>query len=285
MKIRFGLLLSFLMVGACSKEVPEAVIVSLDGKGLEAVVQPGRPQVGDFFVVQLPEQAKDWSVLVPEGVEQSTLDNGDLRLRTFTAGGLVLAFEDRPEQLNLMVGSSLPEDDRPDAIEGVVGLPPTIQEQLVEFVSRTWIAVAALLCLLVAWIFWRSWRQRLGLGTGPQASPADRARAAVNELASELPENEVEAIAFLSELSAVIRTYLEEALQSPASRSTTPEYLADALPFLPVASRDPLEQLLRASDRAKFARSAMPAYARGVLEHARKIIELTEPTPESEGSA
>ena len=155
MKIRFGLLLSFLMVGACSKEVPEAVIVSLDGKGLEAVVQPGRPQVGDFFVVQLPEQAKDWSVLVPEGVEQSTLDNGDLRLRTFTAGGLVLAFEDRPEQLNLMVGSSLPEDDRPDAIEGVVGLPPTIQEQLVEFVSRTWIAVAA---VLVCW-----WRGSFGV--------------------------------------------------------------------------------------------------------------------------
>ena len=284
MKIRFGLLLSFLMVGACSKEVPEAVIVSLDGKGLEAVVQPGRPQVGDFFVVQLPEQAKDWSVLVPEGVEQSTLDNGDLRLRTFTAGGLVLAFEDRPEQLNLMVGSSLPEDDRPDAIEGVVGLPPTIQEQLVEFVSRTWIAATGLVVLLVAWIFWRSRRQSLGLGTGPQTSPADRARAAVNELASQLPENEVEAIAFLSELSDVIRTYLEEALHSPASRSTTQEYLADAMRALPVATRGPLEQLLRASDRAKFARTAMPAYARGVLEQASKIIDLTAPTLDSEGA-
>ncbi|MEC8114869.1 MAG: hypothetical protein VX104_03380 [Planctomycetota bacterium] len=285
MKIRCGLLLILLAVGACSNEVPEAAVVSLEGGGLEAVVQPGMPQVGDFFVVQLPEEAKGWSVLVPEGVEQAILDNGDLRLRTFTAGGLILAFEGRSEQLKVVVGTSLPEDDRPDAIEGVVGLPPTIQEQFVEFVSRTWIALAALLVLLVAWIFWRSWRQRLGLGTGPQASPADRARAAVNELASELPENEVDAIAFLSELSDVIRTYLEEALQSPASRSTTPEYLADALPFLPVASRDPLEQLLRASDRAKFARSAMPAYARGVLEHARKIIDLTEPTSESEGSA
>lgn len=285
MKIRFGLLLSFLIVGACSKELPEAVIVSLDGKGLEAVVQPGRPQVGDFFVVQLPEQAKDWSVLVPEGVEQSTLDNGDLRLRTFTAGGLVLAFEDRLEQLNLMVGSSLPEDDRLDAIEGVVGLPPTIQEQLVEFVSRTWIAATGLVVLLVAWIFWRSRRQSLGLGTGPQTSPADRARAAVNELASQLPENEVEAIAFLSELSDVIRTYLEEALQSPASRSTTQEYLADAMRALPVATRGPLEQLLRASDRAKFARTAMPAYARGVLEQASKIIDLTAPALDSEGAA
>ena len=285
MKIRCGLLLILLAAGACSNEVPEAAVVSLEGGGLEAVVQPGMPQVGDFFVVQLPEEAKGWSVLVPEGVEQAILDNGDLRLRTFTAGGLILAFEGRSEQLKVVVGTSLPEDDRPDAIEGVVGLPPTIQEQFVEFVSRTWIAFAALLVLLVAWIFWRSYRQRLGLGTGPHASPADRARAAVNELASELPENEVDAIAFLSELSDVIRTYLEEALQSPASRSTTPEYLADALPFLPVASRDPLEQLLRASDRAKFARSAMPAYARGVLEHARKIIDLTEPTSESEGSA
>ena len=285
MKIRCALLLIFLAVGACSNEVPEAAVVPLEGGGLEAVVQPGTPQVGDFFVVQLPEEAKGWSVLVPEGVEQAILDNGDLQLRTFTAGRLILEFEGRSEQLKVMVGTSLPEDDRPDAIEGVVGLPPTIQEQLVEFVSRTWIAVAALLGLLVAWIFWRSWRQRLGWGTRPQVSPADRARSAVNELASELPANEVEAIAFLSELSDVIRTYLEEALQSPASRSTTPEYLADALPFLPVASRDPLEQLLRASDRAKFARSAMPAYARGVLEHARKIIDLTEPKPESEGSA
>ena len=285
MKIRCGLLLIFLAVGACSNDVPDAAVVSLNGRGLEAVVQPGTPQVGDFFVVQLPEEAKGWPLLVPEGVEQATLDNGDVRLRTFTAGGLILAFEDRAEQLQVMVGTSLPEDDRPDAIEGVVGLPRTIQEQLVEFVSRTWIAVTVLFVLLVAWIFWRSWRQRLGCGTALQASPADRARAAVNELASALPENEVEAIAFLSELSDVIRTYLEEALQSPASRSTTPEYLADALPLLPVASRDPLEQLLRASDQAKFARSAMPAYARGVLEHARKIIDLTEPTPDSEGSA
>ena len=285
MRIRCGLLLIFLSLGACSNEVPEAAVVPLQGGGLEAVVQPGTPQVGDFFVVQLPEEAKGWSLLVPEGVEQATLDNGDVRLRTFTAGGLILAFEDRAEQLQVMVGTSLPEDDRPDAIEGVVGLPRTIQEQLVEFVSRTWIALTVLFVLLVAWIFWHSWRQRLGWGTGPEASPADRARAAVNELTSALPENEVEAIAFLSELSDVIRTYLEEALQSPASRSTTPEYLADALPLLPVASRDPLEQLLRASDQAKFARSAMPAYARGVLEHARKIIDLTEPTPDSEGSA
>ena len=171
MKIRCGLLLIFLSLGACSNEVPEAAVVPLEGGGLEAVVQPGTPQVGDFFVVQLPEEAKGWSVLVPEGVEQAILDNGDLQLRTFTAGGLILAFEGRSEQLKVMVGTSLPEDDRPDAIEGVVGLPPTIQEQLVEFVSRTWIAVAALLCLLVAWIFWRSWRQRLGLGTGPQHHP------------------------------------------------------------------------------------------------------------------
>lgn len=285
MKIRFGLLLILSMVGACSNEVPKADVVSLDGGGLEAVVQPGTPQVGDFFFVQLPEEAQDWSVLVPEGVEQATLDNGDLRLRTFSAGGMILSFEGRSEQLKVMVGSSLREDDRPDVIEGVIGLPPTIQEQLVEFFSRTWIAVTGLMVLLVAWIFWRSWRRRMGLGTGPQISPADRARTAVNELASELPENEVEAIAFLSELSDVIRTYLEEALQSPASRSTTQEYLADALRALPVATRKPLEQLLRASDRAKFARTAMPAYARGVLEQARKIIELTEPTPEFEGSA
>ena len=46
-------------------------VVSLDGGVLEAVVQPGTPQVGDFFVVQLPEEAKGWSVLVPEGVEQA----------------------------------------------------------------------------------------------------------------------------------------------------------------------------------------------------------------------
>ena len=285
MKIWFALMLILLAVGSCSNEVPKSAVVSLDGGGLEAVVQPGTPQVGDFFFVQLPEEAQDWSVLVPEGVEQVTLDNGALRLRTFTAGGMSLAFEGRSEQLNVMVGSSLPEDDRPDAIEGVVGLPPTIQQQLIEFFSRTWIAVTGLLVLLVAWVFWRSWRQKLGLGMGPQTSPADRARKAVDDLAFDLPKNEVEAIAFLSEISDVIRTYLEEALQSPASRSTTPEYLADALPFLPVASRDPLEQLLRASDRAKFARSAMPAYARGVLEHARKIIDLTEPTSESEGSA
>ena len=100
-----------------------------------------------------------------------------------------------------MVGSSLPEDDRPDVIEGVVGLPPTIQEQLVEFVSQNFGFQRRGL-----WFCWQAGyfgvlgRQRLGLGIGPQTSPADRARAAVNALlASQLPENEVEAIAFLSE--------------------------------------------------------------------------------------
>ncbi|MEC8114565.1 MAG: hypothetical protein VX104_01835, partial [Planctomycetota bacterium] len=112
MKIRCGLLLIFLSLGACSNEVPEAAVVPLEGGGLEAVVQPGTPRVGDFFVVQLPEEAKGWSVLVPEGVEQAILDNGDLQLRTFTAGGLILTFEGRLEQLKVMVGTSLPEDDR-----------------------------------------------------------------------------------------------------------------------------------------------------------------------------
>ncbi|MBL22247.1 MAG: hypothetical protein CMJ37_05395 [Phycisphaerae bacterium] len=283
MKIHFGLLLLSLLLGSCSTEVPEPAVVSLDGEGLDAVVQPGAPQVGDFFVVRLPEEAKTWSVKVPDGVEQATLDNGDLRLRTFTPGGIVLAFEGRTEQLKLKVGSSLPDDDRPNAIEGVVGLPPTLQEQLIKFASKTWIAVTFFLLLFLAWIFWRSWHQRLAVV--PQISPADRARSAVDELASDLPKNEIEAIAFLSKLSDVIRTYLEEALHSPASRSTTPEYLLDAMPFLPVASREPLEQLLRASDRAKFARSAMPAYARGVLEQASKIIDLTEPASDLEGSA
>ena len=64
------------MVGACSKEVPEAVIVRM-AKVWKRWSNSGRPQVGDFFVVQLLQQAKDWSVLVPVGVEQSTLDNGD----------------------------------------------------------------------------------------------------------------------------------------------------------------------------------------------------------------
>ena len=83
------------------------------------------------------------------------------------------------------------------------------------------------------WLIWRARRSRSGL-VHP-LSPADRARSAVAELALDLPKNEVEAIAFLSELSDVIRIYLEDALEAPASRSTTPEFLAEALPFLPLA--------------------------------------------------
>ena len=53
MKIRFGQLVLSLVVVACSNEVPKAAVLPLDGEGLEAVVQPGTPQVGDFFIVQL----------------------------------------------------------------------------------------------------------------------------------------------------------------------------------------------------------------------------------------
>ncbi len=281
MRLVLVLILPILFVG-CASEVPETSVLPLGAEGLEAVVIPASPQVGDSFVVRLPEQAKDWSVQLPEGVERSKSDSGDLVLRTFTAGVLVLSFEARSEQIRLDVGSSLSEDDRLDAIEGVVGLPPTIGEQLKQWASKSWVGFVVVFILMIMWLIWHARRSRSG--SVHPLSPADRARSAVAELALDLPKNEVEAIAFLSALSDVIRIYLEDALEAPASRSTTPEFLAEALPFLPLASREPLEQLLRASDRAKFARAAMPAYARGVVETAGKIIDVTEPAPESKGS-
>ena len=136
----------------------------------------------------------------------------------------------------MVVGTSLPEDDRPDAIEEVVGLPPpfrsnwsSLSPELGRGGSLVPVGGVDLLAFLASEV--GVGHGTTGITRGPSPGRGERA-------GPELPENEVEAIAFLSELSDVIRTYLEEALQSPASRSTA-EYLADALPFLPVASRDP----------------------------------------------
>ena len=93
--------------------------------------------------------------------------------------------------------------------------------------------------------------------------------------------------------------HILKTLQSPATRSTTHEYLADAMRALPVATpRTPrtTPSCIRSSqicsdtgepsEESPLAGSVEhAAYARGVLEHARKIIDLTEPTLESEGSA
>lgn len=277
MRISLAVLL-LLMCSACSTEVPPSARIPLGTLGLEVVVEPGKPLVGEFFTVRLPEDAKEWNFQIPDGVEGSRSLDGSIRMRTFFAGALSLSIKDRPEILVINISSSLTEADSPYEIEGVVGLRPTIQQRLTQLLPNIWIATGGFLVLGVSWWLWRIHRARVALI--PALPPAKRALDSIKTLESSLPTNEPEAIVFLDKLSDVIRKYLEEALGTTASRSTTPEFLADSMQHLPLPTRKPVEQLLQASDRAKFARTAMPAYACGIVESAREIIELTEPKSE-----
>ena len=63
-RIRCGLLLIFLSLGACSNEVPEAAVVPLQGGVLEAVVQPGTPKWATFLsfsFLKKPKAGRCWS--------------------------------------------------------------------------------------------------------------------------------------------------------------------------------------------------------------------------------
>ena len=131
MRISLAVLL-LLMCSACSTEVPPSARIPLGPLGLEVVVEPGKPLVGEFFTVRLPEDAKEWDFQIPDGVEGSRSLDGSIRMRTFFAGALSLSIKDRPEILVINISSSLTEADSPYEIEGVVGLRPTIQQRLTQ---------------------------------------------------------------------------------------------------------------------------------------------------------
>jgi hypothetical protein len=157
---------------------------------------------------------------------------------------------------------------------------------------RSWTKIlgrgaAALLLLIVLQRFWRRRLRRKAaeknssLADNPQVHPADRALQRLQELARNPCTTQAQIDAYFVEISNILRLFLVEQFAVPALEMTT-EQLHGFLqkhPFLVLAERQRLDQVLNLCDQVKFAglaggaarREQASEFAGRFLDHSRGI--------------
>jgi hypothetical protein len=141
------------------------------------------------------------------------------------------------------------------------------------------VLVASLLATAVLYIRWRR--------TQPAVTPGQGAlREMVLLEAKGLAEaGQVER--FHTELSDIVRNYLERQFRLRAPQQTTAEFLAamQSWPLLPAAQQETLRTLLERCDLVKFARvDATPQECRTTAAMARQLVEYTQLAPGAQES-
>lgn len=150
-----------------------------------------------------------------------------------------------------------------------------------------WLAAAVALCALAALVCgWRRFRR----GAAPAPAPAEPQHEKALRLLHALRERgaELEAERFTVEVSAILRHYLEDALDVPAPEQTSEEFLRElrGQPWLTRELHADLEEFMRLADLVKFARQSLDAGQRQrLLDSAIQVVEATRPEPEPVPSA
>ena len=149
-------------------------------------------------------------------------------------------------------------------IKGLVPVPHT----------GLWLSLLGLaLALLIGWIWWRKRRRPAGSVTpaAPPPTPLEIALAALQHLRqADLPVEE-----FYTQLSAIVRQYLESQLQLRAPERTTEEFLVELAhgSRLTVEHKNLLGAFLQEADLVKFARHRPgPADQERAFESAEKFV-------------
>ena len=141
-----------------------------------------------------------------------------------------------------------------------------------------------LLLIPAAAVIWFVWFRR-GRAAG-ELPPWERALQALHSLRSGLASHEIPVEAGFARLTDLVRGYLEQRFEIPASTRTTPEFLADmdrgASP-LPKEQRPFLQEFMTAADQVKFAKAPPDDRAlNDALAKAEQLVESTRIRPEDE---
>ena len=141
-----------------------------------------------------------------------------------------------------------------------------------------------LLLIPAAAVIWFVWFRR-GRAAG-ELPPWERALQALHSLRSGLASHEIPVEAGFARLTDLVRGYLEQRFEIPASTRTTPEFLADmdrsASP-LPKEQRPFLREFMTAADQVKFAKAPPDDRAlNDALAKAEQLVESTRIRPEDE---
>ena len=132
---------------------------------------------------------------------------------------------------------------------------------------------------LAGWWFYRR-RRRAEAEALP---PWERARAALGELRSGIAAGTLAPVAGIERLTDVVRRYLEERFDFPASRLTTPEFLAHVAgsPELSASERAFLRDFMTGADLVKFARAPAAREAfDDAADKAELLVDRTTPREE-----
>lgn len=151
-----------------------------------------------------------------------------------------------------------------------------------EVVASSWLW--ALLCLLIVLALGLLWWQRRRNETVLFVSPEQWALTELERIASLQLPNRGNGSELHVLLSDVVRRYLELRHALPASRWTTPEFLAAMResPQLSEKQRDLLGEFLTQCDLVKFAHATpSPEQCQQALEVARQLVQTALPHPHS----
>ena len=143
--------------------------------------------------------------------------------------------------------------------------------------------ILAIAVLFLAWRFWQRWKNRQTPPVVQQISlpPHVIAERLLAELrAKKLWENG-KTKEFYSELSRILRGYLEDQFTMPALESTTDELISDLRTRnFDVKIVEKIKNLLQTADLVKFAKVEPPTdLHEGFLGNAEYIVEITKPQP------
>lgn len=287
-----GLLLLAFRLGAQSEAV--------------AVFDSGYVETGNPFVLHLsvPESYgqptsvdfSPWSALLPpENVLGQTgwRQHGDQWVNDVS----LIAFDSvefsfPPLRVNLRNGDTLPTNpltlqvlptpssDDPDGLQDIKDIhrePASWRDFLPVYGPIA--AGVLLLALLIWWLLYRKKKTRLKGERILQQPPHELAWRKLAELEKRQLWQTGQLKQYYSELTYIVREYLEQRYHIPALESPSESILRqlESTP-LPEPLLPPLRELLQWADLAKFAKGAPPQhYHEQALREARRLIEQTKP--------
>jgi hypothetical protein len=240
-------------------------------------------ELGGFAVADREPEERD---LRPDGTLISTRS---YRLEPFLAGeytipSLELGFGEPGTEFSFMLVS-----DEID-VEVASELPPTVGEQDIEGIEgpeeleeNTWRWVAggaggvAVLAVAAVLLFLRVRRGGTTARTAPERPPWQEAQEALDALLADEQRHEVDTL--YTELTRILRHYIERRFDIRAPERTTEEFIEEARHSQQLAPfREQLEEFLTHADLVKFAGYAPSENEVGTsVESCRGFIEATTP--------
>ena len=248
------------------KRPPGGAILEYESPGVPTVT---KSKTGDFF---------EWSqsvALFPFAAGEITVPGPHY---TFEESSTGRKLDVRPPAVELTVASRLPPDQKPEEIAPKADKPVRIPSWPLKY----WVALAAgvaLVASLVAWLVSRRRRKVAGLEPGvPAIPPGEEFRLALARLAESVEGLGDDARGFYSDLTHVVKRFLERATGEPVLEWTTFETvrrLREKGFEFPREAAFP--DLLASADRVKFGKGpATREDARQALGRARLVLDDVE---------